>query len=108
MATIDEFKKIEIRVGRIVSATRIEGSEKLVNLQVSFGEFGERKIIAGVGLFFGDVSILIERKVAFAFNLEPRTLMGLTSQGMVLGVGEGDSFSLLSVEPSVPEGSLVR
>lgn len=108
MVTIDEFKKLEIRVGKIISAERVVGSEKLVKLQVSFGEQGGRQIIAGVGLFFPDVSVLIERKVAFAFNLEPRTLMGLESQGMILGVGEGEAFSLLSVESKTPEGSLVR
>ncbi|HEY4498970.1 MAG TPA: methionine--tRNA ligase subunit beta [Candidatus Paceibacterota bacterium] len=108
MITIDDFKKTEIRVGRIMSAERVEGSEKLVKFQVSFGGLGERQIIAGVGLFFKDVLELVDRKVAFAFNLEPRTLMGLESQGMVLGVGDGEAFSLLSVDASVPEGSLVR
>ncbi len=108
MATIDEFKKIELRVGKILSADRIEGSEKLVKLRVSFGALGERQIIAGIGPFFADLATLINRTVAFAYNLDPRTLMGHESQGMILGVGEGDQFSLLSVDPVTSEGSAVR
>ncbi len=108
MITFEDFKKLEIRIGLIKSAERVAGSEKLVKLLVSFGEQGERQVIAGVAPFFPDVAVLVGRKVAFAYNLEPRALMGLESQGMILGVGEGESFSLLSVDPSVKEGSAVR
>ena len=108
MATIDDFKKIEIRVGRILSAERVLDSEKLVKLQVSFGEQGERQIIAGLAPYFEDPQTLVGGKYAFAFNLEPRMLMGLESQGMVLAAGESGAFSLLSVGSSVAEGSAVR
>jgi len=107
--SLEDFKKIEIRAGKILTAERVLASEKLVKLHVSFGEQGERQIIAGIAPYFEDVSVLVGKKVAFAFNLEPRTLMGLESQGMVLGVGGGENpFSLLLVGDSVPEGSLVR
>lgn len=108
MANIEDFKKIEIRAGRIKSAERVEGSEKLVKLQVSFGEAGERQIIAGIAPYFSDVAVLVGRLCAFAFNLEPRKLMGLESQGMVLAAGEAGAFSLLWLDDSVAEGSLVR
>lgn len=108
MATLDDFKKIELRAGRIQSASRVEGSEKLVKLLVDFGEFGMRQVIAGIAPHFPDVSALLGRTCAFAFNLEPRSLMGLESQGMILAAGETGAFSLLSIDPSVIPGSLIR
>ena len=108
MATIDDLKKIEIRVGKILSAEKVEGSEKLVKLIISFGIEGEKQIIAGIGPHFEDVSVLVGNKYAFAYNLEPRKLMGLESQGMVLAAGETGAFSLLSIDQAVTEGSLVR
>ena len=108
MATIDEFKKVEIRAGTILSAERVEGSEKLVKLSVGLGEAQPRQIIAGIAPFFEDLRPLVGKKFAFASNLEPRMLKGLESQGMILGVGEGAAFSLLSISDSVPEGALVR
>ena len=108
MATIDDFKKVEIRAGKILSAERVEGSEKLVKLSVGLGETQPRQIIAGIAPFFEDLQPLVGKKFAFASNLEPRTLKGLESQGMILGVGEGTAFSLLNISDSVPEGSLVR
>jgi methionine--tRNA ligase beta chain len=108
MATIEDFKKIEIRVGRILSAEPVAGSLKLLKLMVHFGEVGDRQIIAGIASHFSDSSLLVGKKYAFAFNLEPRGLMGLESQGMILAVGETGAFSLLSVDLSVMEGSLIR
>ncbi len=108
MATIDDFKKIELRVGRIEDAQKVEGSEKLVKLHVSFGDAGQRQIVAGIAPHYPDTSVLVGRRCAFAFNLEPRVLMGLESQGMVLAVGETGAFSLLFVEGDVAPGSIVR
>lgn len=108
MITIDDFKKVEIRAGKILSAERVEGSDKLVKLSVNLGETAPRQIIAGIGPYFADIQTLVGKKFAFAANLEPRTLKGLESQGMVLAAGEAGAFSLLSIDDSVPEGSLVR
>ncbi len=108
MATIEDYKKIEIRAGKIISAERVLNSEKLVKLSVSFGEFGTRQIIAGVAPYFHDVNILVGRICAFAFNLEPRVLMGLESQGMILAAGEAGAFSLLYIDQSVAPGSAVH
>lgn len=108
MITIDDFKKIEIRTGRILSAERVEGSDKLVKLSVNLGEVLPRQIIAGVAPYFQDLQYLVGKKFAFVANLEPRVLKGLESQGMILAAGEAGAFSLLSVDDSVPEGSLVR
>jgi len=108
MATIEDFKKIEIRAGKIISAEKVSNSEKLLKLVVSFGDQGERQIIAGIAPYFSEHAGLVGRIVAFAFNLEPRSLMGLESQGMILATGDAAAFSLLSIDPSVTPGSLIR
>lgn len=104
--SIDDFKKVEIRVGEILSAVKVENADKLLQLKVSFGT-EERQIISGISAYFSDPSVLIGKKVAFATNLEPRVIRGLESQGMILGAsGEDDSFSLL--EASCAPGARIR
>lgn len=106
--TYDEFKKVEIRVGEIISAEKIEGSEKLLKLKVNFNEeSGPRQIISGIAKYFPDENILVGKKCMFVTNLEPRTLMGLESNGMLFAVGGGETpFSILEVLKDVPAGTL--
>jgi methionyl-tRNA synthetase len=112
MISIEEFKKLEIKIGEIKSAENIEGSEKLLKLSVDMGEETPRQVVSGIAKFFPDPQTLVGRKCAFAANLEPRSIMGLESQGMILAVngGEGESafFSLLETTPSVTPGSIVK
>jgi len=82
MISFEEFKKVELAIGKILSAERISGSEKLLKLLVDFGE-EKRQIIAGIGKSY-EPNYLVEKKLIFVINLEPRSLMGLESQGMVL------------------------
>ena len=115
--SIDDFKKLDIRVGEIRSAGKIEGTDKLLRLIVSFGPSAalamedreeERQIVSGIAEYYPDPGTLIGKKVAFAYNLEPRTIRGQESQGMILGVsGEDGSFSLLETS-GVPSGAKVR
>ena len=112
MITIDEFKKLEIKIGEILSAEKIEGSDKLLKLSVDMGEENPRQIVSGIFSYFPDPQSLVGKKCAFAANLEPRKLMGLESQGMILAVsgGEGDSkfFSLLEATTQTIPGSTVK
>jgi methionine--tRNA ligase beta chain len=109
----DDFKKIEIRVGQILLAEKVEGSDKLVRLEVDFGEVGKKQIIAGIALHFADLQILIGKKYAFVYNLEPRKLKGLESQGMILAASVPKSettpgaFSLLQVSADVTPGTII-
>ncbi len=111
MISIDEFKKLEIRIGQIKSAEKVAETDKLLKLSVDFGE-ETRQIISGISEFFPDPEKLVGRKCAFAYNLEPRTIRGLESQGMILAVngGEGENrfFSLLEVMPEAQVGSKVK
>lgn len=104
--TIDEFKKIELRIGRVVEAEKVEGSEKLVKLLVDLGE-EKRQIVAGVGKVYA-VGDLLGKQIVIVANLEPRKLMGLESQGMLLAAhGENDEPVILTVEREVLPGSKI-
>ncbi len=105
---IDDFKKIEIKIGEIVSAEKVEDADKLLKLSVNFGEENPRQIISGISMYFENPADLVGRKCAFATNLEPRIIRGLESQGMILAVSGDDFFSLLSADKSVVPGSSVK
>lgn len=112
MISIDDFKKLEIKIGHILSAEKIEGADKLLKLSVDMGEEFPRQIVSGIALFFPDPQTLVGRKCAFAANLEPRTIRGFESQGMILAVngGEGEQsfFSILGTSSDVTPGSTVK
>lgn len=105
--SIEDFKKVEITVGEIVSAENIEGSEKLLKLTINFGA-QERQVLSGIAKFFPDPHALVGKRVPFVTNLAPRMMMGLESQAMILATGgEADNpFSLF--ETQAAPGSKVR
>ena len=106
--SIDDFKKIEIKIGEILSAEKVEGSDKLLKLKVSFGEENPRQIISGISSFFPETETLVGKKCAFTTNLEPRTIKGLESQGMILAVSGEGFFSLLNTNSDVIAGASVN
>jgi methionyl-tRNA synthetase len=108
MISIDEFKKGEISVGHIQAVELVEGSDKLLKLTVDFGEERARTVVSGIRKYFEDPQTLVGVKCAFATNLEPRPLMGLTSEGMILAVSTDTSFSLLRVSDDIPAGTRVK
>src|SRR5690242_12427254 len=105
MITIDEFKKGEISIGQILSAEPIEGSDKLLKLSVNFGEERPRQVVSGIKKYFADPQILVGTKCAFATNLEPRPLMGMVSEAMILAVSTDSTISLLKVSEDTPVGA---
>ncbi|MBI4085611.1 MAG: methionine--tRNA ligase [Candidatus Liptonbacteria bacterium] len=131
MATIDDFKKLDIRIGKVISAEKIEGSDKLLKLIFDFGsENGsthstdstsslransgqagltiKRQIIAGIAAFYPNFESLIGKEIPVIVNLEPRMLMGNESQGMILAANSGEEAVILMPEKEVPPGSIVR
>ena len=110
--TIDDFHKLDIKIGHILSAEKIEGADKLLKLSVDMGEEKPRQIVSGISMYFPEPEKLVGKKCAFAANLEPRVIRGLESQGMILAVsgGEGESiyFSLLETGGDVFPGSSVK
>jgi len=105
--TLDEFKQSDIRVGTVVSAERVPDADKLLRLEVDFGEERLRQIISGIAEYI-DPKEIIGRQLLFIVNLEPRIIRGLASNGMLLATGEGDSFTLLVPSKPVPPGSRLR
>src|SRR3989344_4015859 len=86
--SFDDFKKVEIRIGKIVAAGKIESSNKLLKLQVDFGA-EQRQILAGLAKFYTPEQ-LIGKLCPFAFNLAPKKVGELESQGMILCADSGD------------------
>ena len=107
MTTInfEDFKKIEIKIGTILNAVRVEGSDKLLNLEVDFNS-EKRHIIAGIGKAY-EPEHIIGKECPFVFNLEPRQLMGLESQGMILCADDNGPV-LLHPDRNIPSGSIVK
>lgn len=85
----EDFSKLDIRVGTVLSCEKIEKSQKLLKLEVDFGEFGKRQILAGMTEFYQPED-LVGLQSIFLINLEHRKMMGLESQGMILAVGLGE------------------
>jgi len=107
--SIDDFKKIEVTVGKILSVEIVPDADKLLKLSVDLGEAEPRQIVSGIRLYFEDPQILVGRRVPFATNLEPRVIKGLESNGMIMAVNdkEGNGFSLLEVGDNITPGSRV-
>lgn len=106
MITIDDFKKIELRVATIKEATRMENSEKMILLKISLGD-QERQILSGIGLTYTP-ELLVGKQVVVIANLEPRSMMGLESNGMLLAASDEEGPVLLIPESEVEAGSGVR
>lgn len=103
----DDFSKLELRVGRIVSATRVEGSDKLVQLSVDVGEEAPRVLVAGIGKVYTDDQ-LTDRKIVVLCNLAPKSLKGIQSQGMLLAAGEtAEDLALLAPSHDMPVGTRI-
>jgi len=107
---------MQIRIGFIVDAERVEGTDKLLKLQVDFGsaeqnsteEFiGKRQIVSGIAEFYAPEK-LVGKQFPFVTNLEPRIIRGVESQGMILGISVGEKVVLLKPQKKVPAGSVVR
>jgi len=104
MVSFEDFKKIDLRAAKIISAERIFESQRLVKLRVDLG--GEtRQIVAGIGEFY-EPEGLIGREIVVVANLEPKTLMGIESQGMLLAANDNKPV-LIVPEKNVKPGSPV-
>ncbi len=106
-ATIDDFQKIEIRLGTIISVSVVEGADKLYILQVDLGEEKPRQILSGIREFVTS-EVLLNKQFPFVTNLAPRMLRGHESQGMILAGSTEDDFALLAPTRTLPNGTKLR
>lgn len=106
--SIEDFKKVEIKIGKILSAQKIPNSEKLLKLSVDFGEDKPRQVLSGISSYFPEPEDLVGKKSAFVTNLAPREMMGLTSEAMILAVSGEGYFSLISPTDDTPVGATAK
>lgn len=127
MISYEDFKKVEIKTGKIISAEKILDTDKLLKLSVDFNEYEEiekkiyseqdvveiikekihkpRQIISGIARYFPEPKTLIGKVCMFVTNLEPRTIKGYESNGMLFALSTSDGkFSLLEPNDSIPPG----
>jgi methionyl-tRNA synthetase len=104
--TIDDFMKIQLKTATVLSAERVPNSEKLIKLQVDLGS-EKRQIVAGIGKKY-EPDALLGKRIVIVANLQPRKLMGIESQGMVLAAGEANVEGLITVLEDVAPGIKVK
>ncbi len=106
-ATIDDFQKIEIKLGTVLSVEIVEGADKLYILKVDVGENAPRQILSGIREFV-QPDELIGKQFPFITNLAPRMLRGHESQGMILAGSDDTSFALFNPTKPLTNGSRLR
>lgn len=103
MVTFDEFKKLELRVARVLAAERVSGTEKLVKITVDLGT-EQRQIVAGIGKAYGPEE-LVGKTIVVVANLAPAMIRGVESNGMLLAAVEGDRLALLTPDREIAPGA---
>jgi len=106
MISIDEFAKLDLRVGEIKEAEKVEKSKRLIKLKVNIG-VETRQVVAGIATCYS-ADELIGKKIILVANLKPARLMGIESQGMVLAATSGDKITLAGFQDEVTLGSRVK
>ncbi|MDD5750387.1 MAG: methionine--tRNA ligase subunit beta [Candidatus Pacebacteria bacterium] len=107
MITIDDFQKLDLRVGRVTAVEPVDGSDRLLKLMVDLGpEIGQRQIIAGLAQFYQPQD-LSGRQIIVLVNLQPRSIKGHESQGMLLAADDGQAALLAPDKPMI-NGARVR
>ena len=101
--SIEDFKKIDIRVGTIVKVERVQRTEKLYKMVVDLGPLGTKQTVASLVGYYTPEQLL-ERKVIFLANLKPVKFSGEVSEGMILTADQEDMVSLLTVDEEVSDG----
>ncbi len=106
MINFEDFQKLEIKIGKIVSAEKIEGSDKLLKLEADFGN-EKRQVVSGIARQYAPED-LEGKEAPFLVNMEPRTLKGVESSAMILAVSVEGKAVLLHPDQEVPPGSEVK
>lgn len=106
---IDDFAKIKIKIGKILSAEKVPDADKLIKFSIDVGEESPRQILSGIAMHYPDPAVLVGKHIPVIVNLAPRMIRGLESNGMVLyAVGEGEHFTTLEPAKEVPPGTPVK
>lgn len=106
--TIDDFARVDLRVGQVLTAERIPNADKLLRLEVDLAEATPRQILAGIAEWYAPET-LVGQKILVVANLQPRRMRGLESRGMLMAASDPTGKPLLATVPSdTPNGSRLR
>ncbi len=107
--TIDDFAKLDLRIGKVVACELVEGSDKLLRFELDAGDLGSRQIFSGIRASYGDPAALVGRNVVFIANLAPRKMRFGVSEGMILSAGrDGGALYLLDADDGALPGMPVK
>lgn len=106
LISIDQFAQVKLRTAQVIACEKVAKSNKLLKFRLDDGR-GGRQIVSGIAKWYNPED-LIGKKIIFVANLTPAKLCGELSEGMILSCDCGDSVKLLTVDPEVPNGSVVR
>lgn len=107
--SIEDFAKLKIKIGKILSAEKVPEADKLIKLMIDIGEETPRQILSGIAMHYPDPSVLVGKQVPVLSNLAPRMIRGHESQGMILyAVGEGEYFTTVEPAKEVPVGTPLK
>ena len=106
---IDDFAKLDLRIGRVLECGFVEGSDKLLRFLLDAGALGQRQIFSGIRASYGEPDALVGRNVVFIANLAPRKMRFGISEGMILSAGfDGGELALLDADAGAQPGMPVR
>lgn len=106
---IDDFAKLDLRIGKVLECGFVEGSDKLLRFKLDAGDLGERQIFSGIRASYGEPEKLVGRSVVFIANLAPRKMRFGISEGMILSAGfDGGALALLDADEGAAAGMPVR
>ena len=112
--SIEDFAKLKIKIGKILSAEKVPDADKLIKFMVDLGEGSLRQILSGIAMNYPDPSVLVGKQVPVLSNLAPRVIRGHESQGMILyavglpGQGEGEHFTTVEPAKEIPVGTPLK
>src|SRR6185312_4373634 len=107
--SIDDFAKLDLRIGTVLICEPVEGSDKLLRFELDGGELGKRQIFSGIRAAYQEPAKLVGRKVVFIANLAPRKMRFGVSEGMILSAGSGGSdLFLLDADDGAQPGMPVK
>lgn len=104
----DDFAKLQIGIGTILSVEVVPDADKLLKLMVEVGEEKPRQILSGIREYFSDPAELVGKQFPFLLNLAPRVIRGFESQGMILAASHEGDLALLAPTVAVPSGTKVK
>ena len=104
--SFEEFKKLDMRVGTVVTVERVKRTERLYKIRVDLGELGTRQTISSLVGYYTPEQLL-HKKIIFLVNLKPTKFAGEPSEGMLLAAEKGEKLALLSVDREIPNGAKV-